>query len=94
MNKERIVKTIVMNLEKQGAKKIALFGSFVRNEETLKSDVDILVEFKRKKSFLDLVRIERELSEKSGVKIDLLTEKSISPLIMNSVKKEMEVIYG
>lgn len=94
MRKDKIMNTIVMNLRKQGAKKIALFGSYAKNKETPKSDIDILVEFKGKKSFLELVRLERELSEKSGVKIDLLTEKSISPLIMENVKRDMEVIYG
>lgn len=93
MRKDKLMKALVMNLKRQGAKKISLFGSYVRNQQTSKSDLDILVEFRRKKSFLDLVRIERELSEKVGVKVDLLTEKAISPLIMENIKKEMEVIY-
>ena len=93
MKREKIMKTIVMNLKRHGAKKIALFGSYARNQETPKSDLDILVEFKKKKSFLELVRIERELSEEFGIKVDLLTEKGISPLIMDNIKKELEVIY-
>jgi uncharacterized protein len=93
MKMDRLRKTIVMSLRKEGAKKISLFGSYSRNQQKPKSDIDILVEFKRKKSFLDLVRIERELSDKSGVKVDLLTKKSVSPLIMDSIKKDIEVIY-
>lgn len=93
MRKDKLMKTIIMNLKRQGAKEIALFGSYARNQETSKSDLDILVEFKKKKSFLDLVRIERELSEKLGVKVDLLTKKGISPLILDNIKKEMEVVY-
>ncbi len=93
MKRDKLMKAIVMGLRKQGAKKIALFGSYARNQENRKSDLDIIVEFKKKKSFLDIVRIERELSEKLGVKIDLLTEKSISPLIIDNIKKDMEVIY-
>ncbi|MBW2989461.1 nucleotidyltransferase family protein [Candidatus Woesearchaeota archaeon] len=94
MKRDRLMRTVITNLKKQGVKKIALFGSYARNNETPKSDVDILVEFKRKKSLLELIRIERELSEKSGVKIDLLTTKSVNPLIADSIKKEMRVIYG
>jgi len=93
MRKEKLIKSLVINLKRQGAKKIALFGSYARNQETSKSDLDILVEFRRRKSFLDMVRIERGLSEKLGVKVDLLTEKAISPLIIDNIKKEMEVIY-
>ena len=58
-----------------------------------KSDTDILVEFSERKSLLDLVGIEQELSEALGVKADLLTEKSISPYLIDRIKKEMEVIY-
>jgi len=42
---------------------------------------------------LDLIRIERELSEKLNRKIDLLTEKSISPYMIESIRKEMVTIW-
>ena len=94
MKRSRLLKEIVDDLRKNGARKIAIFGSYAKHLETPKSDIDIIVDFKEKKSFLDLVRIERELSEKSGIKVDLLTKKSVSPLIMDNIKSEMEVIYG
>jgi predicted nucleotidyltransferase len=75
-------------------KKIALFGSYVRGEEKQGSDIDIIVEFSERKSLLELVRIERELSEVLGIKVDLLTEKSISPYLIDTIRDEMEVIYG
>ena len=39
-----------------------------------------------------MVRIERELSEFLGVKVDLLTEGSISPYLIEGIKKEAKVI--
>lgn len=93
MRMDKLRKTIVMNLRREGAKEIALFGSYAKKQQNRKSDVDILVEFKKKKSLLNLVRIERELSEEAGIKVDLLTKKSVSPLIMDNIKKDMEVIY-
>ena len=66
----------------------------MRGELTDKSDIDILVEFSERKSLLDLVRIERELSVALSIKVDLLTEKSISPYLIDRIKSEMEVIYG
>jgi predicted nucleotidyltransferase len=53
-------------LEKEGATKIAVFGSYARGEEKLESDIDILVEFSQAKSLLTMVRIERELSNFLG----------------------------
>jgi len=79
INREEIFEKIAQALKNQGARKIAVFGSYVRGEEKARSDIDILVEFSGRKSLLELVRIERELSEILRIKVDLLTEKSISP---------------
>ena len=79
-------------LEKEGAIKVAIFGSYARGEEKPESDIDILVEFSETKGLLTLVRIERELSELLGVKVDLLTEESISPYLIDGIKREAKVI--
>lgn len=94
MNREEIFEKIAQALKNQGARKVAVFGSYVTGEEKPGSDIDILVEFSERKSLLDLVRIERELSEALGIKVDLLTEKSISPYLIDTIREQMEVIYG
>ena len=94
MNREEIFEKVAQVLKNQGARKIAVFGSYVRGEEKPESDIDIIVEFSERKSLLEFVRIERELSEVLGIKVDLLTEKSISPYLIDTIRKEMEVIYG
>ncbi len=94
MNKKEIFNRIARLLKYYGASKIAVFGSYVRGEERPESDIDIIVDFPERKSLLELVRIERELSENLGIKVDLLTEKSISPYMIGAIKREMEVIYG
>ena len=93
MNKEELYEKIVQILKSKGARKIAIFGSYVRGEEKPESDIDIIVEFSERKSLLDLVGIEQELSDAVGMRVDLLTEKSISPYLIDRIKKEMEVIY-
>jgi predicted nucleotidyltransferase len=94
MNRKEIFEKIGQVLKNQGARKVAVFGSYVRGEEKPESDIDIMVDFTERKSLLELVKIERELSEALGIKVDLLTEKSISPYLIDTIKKEMEVIYG
>lgn len=81
-------------LQSYGARRIAIFGSYARGEGKPGSDIDVLVEFSERKTLLEFVGIERQLSELLGVKVDLLTEKSISPYLIDRIKEEMEVIHG
>lgn len=74
-------------------KMIGVFGSFARGEATPQSDIDLLVQFSKRKSLLKMVKLERQLTTALGRKIDLLTEASISPYIRDRVKRELKVIY-
>lgn len=91
---KEIENQVISFLKECGAKKISIFGSYVRGEATPESDLDIIVEFNQKISLLDLVGFEHELSDLLGVKVELLTEKSISPYIIDDVLAEAKVIYG
>lgn len=79
-------------LKSREVKRAAIFGSYVRSEQQPTSDIDILVEFKGKKSLFDLVNLELKLQEKLGRKVDLLTYKSIHPLLRKRILKEQQVI--
>jgi len=74
---------------------MGIFGSFVRGEDSKKSDIDIAIEFDENngKSLLDLVRIEYELSKLFKRKVDLGILSTISPYIEEDVNKEMRIIY-
>ena len=72
---------------------LGVFGSSVRGEATEQSDIDLLVEFGERKSLLDLVRLERELSSALGRKVDLLTKKSLSPYLRDRILGEVKTLY-
>ncbi len=72
---------------------IGVFGSMARGEATEQSDIDLLVRFSKRKSLLTLVRLEREMSEALGRKVDLLTEAAISPYLRDDIKQALRVIY-
>jgi predicted nucleotidyltransferase len=91
---EAIRERTIEYLSRNGAMRIALFGSYVNGEAGPESDLDILAEFSDRKSLMQLARLERELSELVGIKVDLLTESSISPHLIDGIKGQMEVIYG
>jgi len=75
-------------------KRLALFGSILREDFRSNSDVDVLVEFKRGftpgLSFFDM---EAELSNIFGRKVDLNTPKFLSSYFRQEVLREAEVVF-
>jgi uncharacterized protein len=85
---KQIAKVAVPILRKNGVVKAGIFGSYARGEAKKRSDIDILVQLKGKKSLLDLIGIELELKEKLKKKVDLLTYKSINPMLKKYIFKD------
>ncbi len=69
-----------------GVKKIGLFGSYLRNEQNRKSDIDLLVVFERV-TFDNFIGLKFFLEDLFGKKVDLVIERSLKPAF-NYVKKE------
>lgn len=85
--------TLIKICRRNDVAMIGLFGSTARGETTTESDLDFLVKFGKRKSLLSVVKLERELSESLGQKVDLLTEAAISPYIRDSIFRDLTVIY-
>ena len=75
-------------LKKNNVIKAGIFGSFVRGDYNKKSDIDILIKFKGRKSLFDLAGLEIELEKKLKKKVDVLTYNSIHPLLKERILKE------
>lgn len=84
---------ILPALKRHGVTKAALFGSVVRGEAGKRSDVDILVNLTKDKSLLNLVKLEQELADILGKKVDLLTYNGLHPLLRDIILKEQKIIY-
>lgn len=74
--------------EKFNVSRIALFGSYARGEQREGSDIDILVEFEKPVGFIKFIKLENYLSEKLGVKVELVTPDALKPLIKPSIIRE------
>ena len=94
--KQNILLTIQQNqnqIKAFGVKKLGLFGSFVRNEQSTDSDIDILVEFepgqKTFDNFMQLAFLLEDLLERS---VELVTPESLSPYIQPHIVQEVEYV--
>ena len=72
-------------------KEIGIFGSYLKSEQTKKSDLDILVEFESPIDFFDYLGLEEYLTDLLGIKVDLVMKKALKPNIGKNILKE--VIY-
>lgn len=95
-NKQQIIEALKQNkneLEKFGVERVGVFGSFVREEQTKFSDIDLLVEFEKgKKTFRNFIGTADFAESILGRKVDLVTQGSLSPYIAPHIKKEIEYV--
>jgi predicted nucleotidyltransferase len=90
MNQSEIKNIILSHLKEYDPLKVGIFGSFARGENKKESDIDILVEFKVSPSLLTLIKLENDLSEILGIKVDLVTTGALkNKRIKKSIKKDL-----
>ncbi|PIN89246.1 nucleotidyltransferase [Candidatus Pacearchaeota archaeon CG10_big_fil_rev_8_21_14_0_10_32_14] len=93
LDSKKIIKEIEknnQNIKKFSVKKIGLFGSYAKNKQHKKSDIDILVEFDKETfdNYTDLLILLEKIFKR---KIDLIIEKDIHPQLKN-IKKEVKYV--
>lgn len=90
MDQSEIKNIILSYLKEHDPLKIGIFGSFARGDNKKGSDIDILVEFKESPSLLTLIKLENDLSEILGVKVDLVTTGALkNKRIKKSIQKDL-----
>ena len=70
-------------------KKIGIFGSYVKGTNKKNSDLDILVEFMEIPTLLIFINLERYLSNKLRIKVDLVTKQALKPVMGKQILKEV-----
>lgn len=88
MDVKKIRHTITPILKRNGVSRAGIFGSYARGEAKKRSDVDIVVKFRRKKSLLGLASLEIQLEKRLGKRADVITYNSIHPLLKNRILNE------
>ncbi|OGW36766.1 MAG: nucleotidyltransferase [Nitrospirae bacterium RBG_13_39_12] len=92
---EEIIKIIELNKDelrrKYAVKEIGVFGSFVREEQKIFSDVDILIEPEKPIGLFEFVGLKNYLSDLLEIKVDLVMKRALKPRIGKRILKE--VVY-
>jgi predicted nucleotidyltransferase len=92
------LRTKVEPLLKPYARRISVFGSYARGEADSRSDIDLLMALKPAEKrpplgLFEVIRLERELAQKLGRAVDLVTEEGISARVRSNVDKDKVVLY-
>jgi len=76
-----------------GVRRLGVFGSFVREQQDVNSDIDILVEFEPgRKTFDNFMQVAFLLEELFGRRIELVTPEALSPYIGPHIMREVEYV--
>jgi hypothetical protein len=82
---EALKSSILPILKQHRISKAGIFGSLATGTAKKTSDLDLLVEFGKKKSLFDLISLKLDLEAELNRNVDILTYQSLSPLIKKIV---------
>ena len=74
--------------EKYKVETVEIFGSYSKSQQTIESDVDLLVTYSETPDIVGVNKIKRFLRRKLGVKVDIVSKKYLNPLIKDKILKE------
>ena len=85
MGKKEIIK-IIRNSKPEmeshyGVQRLGLFGSYVKEKQRKRSDIDILVTFNRDIDLFDFLDLREYLESQLHAKVDLVMESALKPAI-------------
>jgi len=72
-------------------KEIGVFGSYVRGHPGKKSDIDVIVTFRKSVDFIEFLKLEEYLSTLLGSQVDLVTKNALKPYIGRHILQD--VVY-
>lgn len=77
-----------------GIREVGLFGSYVRDEQTEQSDIDILIDFDPEKETFDNYLAVYELLEKlfKNINVEVVTKNGLSPYIGPKILNEVQYV--
>lgn len=88
-----MIPQITSTLKKYGVKKAGIFGSYARNEQTEKSDIDILITPPENMNLLSFIGLKQDLEETLKIRVDLVSERALKPKLSQYIQNDLQIIY-
>lgn len=85
---ERLAARVRALGDQYGIRNIRIFGSFARDEARPDSDLDLLVEYVPGRTGFAFVEFCEQVEELLGRRIDVVTEKSLHPLVRDQILRQ------
>jgi len=94
---EEVVSLLLEHREKlqkeYGVKHLKIFGSYARNEQSEKSDLDLIVSLNGKVGLLGFVDLKLYLEGITGLPVDLVSDRGISPVLSPYIEKSTVEVF-
>ena len=74
--------------QKYGVASVEIFGSYVRNQQDINSDLDLLITFRKVPTLLEFLELKNFLSDKLQVNVDLVMKDSLKPRVGQNILDE------
>lgn len=91
------VKKILSNHKKDllqlGVRTLPLFGSVAQGNASVKSDIDVLVEFDSKKGLFGFMGLKNYLEELLHCDVDLVTKEALHPALKKRILHEAKRVF-
>lgn len=89
-----VLKSHKLNLERLGIKNIGVFGSYVRDEQTRNSDIDLLIDFAPEHENFDNLMAVYDLLESifKDEKVEVVTKNGLSPHMAPKILQEVSYV--
>jgi len=75
-------------INKYSVETLYIFGSYAREEQTQKSDLDILVDFKKTPDLLTFIELEEYLSKQLHQNVDLVPKRKLKKQLKTQILQE------
>jgi predicted nucleotidyltransferase len=88
------LKTNKLKLKKFGIRSVGLFGSYIHEEQSSGSDIDLLIDFEPEKENFDNFMAVYDLFEKlfKNEKVEVVTKNGLSPYIGPKILNEVQYV--